>query len=258
MFVSPGVLAVSQQGRYVYVEQGATVDGGLSSFATYDVAAGRMLPTETVLPGFCNAAMLWPLPSEGTAAAVCLGPAHSVTLADVLAGQATTLAVPDAPGFINGIPIGGLATGLAGSVLAPDSNFIYIVNRAGTVHRFDVAARKFLPSIPLDLGRDMEVLVRQVQLSRDGKQLYLGVGSIEAMYEGVSERVQVYDTATWQLVRSVPAAQPVRSFALPADEQLLMISNKARAVSKIAPNASVPAAVLGIPGGQLDAILTRP
>lgn len=71
----------------------------------------------------------------------------------------------------------------------PDSQHIYIVNRAGTVHRFDVAARRFLESIPLDIGHDTEVVQDQVQLSRDGKRLYLGVGHIEAAYTGVSERV---------------------------------------------------------------------
>lgn len=258
MFVYPGVLAASQQGRYVYVQTGTAFDGGTSAIATYDVAAGSMLPTETLLPAFCSAATLVPLHTEGAVAAVCKGPAHSVTIADVTSGQATTIEVPEKPGFINGIPKAGVLTEIAGSVPAPDGDSIFIVNKAGTVYLFDTQSRQFVKSIPLDLSGDNAVVLDQVHISHDGQRLYLGIGDMEALAQGVSQRVQVYDTTTWKLLHTVQAAEPIRSFALTQTDRIIMLSNSAQAVFKAAPDGAPQASELALPTGQLDAILTVP
>ena len=107
-------------------------------------------------------------------------------------------------------------TGVNAATVAPDGQWLYLTSDNSLI-AIDMAAQT-ARRIELDAGLNSEARLPLLTLSPDGTRLYAGSLDTVALADGSAEvnRVDVYDTASWQLLGQIVPGEPLTETAFAA------------------------------------------
>lgn len=205
--ISPKIM-VSPDGSYVYILVGSRVrrPGGIPSIATFDTGAGAMLPEIVPIQGCGPGPAI--LPGDGRSITVVCRAVNELRFLEVSrqggAEGETRLQLPRPLGVVSDQHGKAVDVGyISDAVLSADGRHLYAVTRAGLLYSVDVDGRSLTETVDLSLPEGLLVAVPQLALSSDGRQLLLGLSSIEDRDTINARWLATVQIGGWQGVRTI-------------------------------------------------------
>ncbi len=245
----PSKMVISQNGRWLYIYKvHQTLDGDDHYVATFDTHNGRFLSEVQKTP-FCGGyAILQPLGTDRQLAVVCresgdvrfldLAPKASARNRTLASGSNTTGAPVQKVRILSkGVPEHGRrvgpaflsSDGLTLTVIMGDGRLLRIDNVSQTILEKDIVdgearkrsggANKSEQSSSQDWLADSWIRYQAPQLSPDGSKVYVGIGRLAHLGQGVQlfDRVAVFESKTLRRVGIIKTNQLFYSLVLSKD-----------------------------------------
>jgi WD40 repeat protein len=245
----PSKMVVSQNGRWLYIYKvHQTLDGDEHYVATFDTVKGRFLSEVQKTP-FCGGyGILQPLLADRQLAVVCRessdvrfldlapnGNARSRTMAS--GSNAAGASAQKVSILSKGVPEHGRrvgpsflsSDGVTLTVIMGDGRFLRIDNGSRTVleqatvdgeaRASSSAANKTAQATSQDWLADSWIRYQAPTLSPDGSKLYVGIGRLAHLGQGVQlfDRIAVFDSKTLRRVGIIKTSQLFYSIVLSKD-----------------------------------------
>ena len=232
---APGGLAVSLDGRYVYVAKGRTIRPGVHEQAiqTFDTASKRFLPEEAALPG-CGYPIIVPVSGVWQLIVSCSRGARLVSLtADGSAKQSHFVEVPIG---LSAVTRGRRAVQRPVAQICPsaDARTLGLIMNNGEIFEAEIgdSSSRIVPTLAPTLGQSHRVLhTRVAPRSPNGTKVFVGCASKELVYRTLTaDEIHVFDTASsWTREAIIRPPVPFSDVVVSADgRDLIAISPATR------------------------------